>query len=189
MKCLHGPSSALLKQFYVYTPHYAVTSEGDLVSLECTGKIKIRQFMKQVNEDEIVRFWMYMMEWNMMKLALLSRKHKRIVGMVQLKDLDGLSMLQATCPKGMSRFGKINSIVHMVYPETLTKLIVLNIPPMFGMILRLFKPLLPARTFNRFSFTSRSSREQKQSLERYLDTTDRVVIESGFAFYEETHSR
>ena len=32
-------------------------------------------------------------------------------------------------------------------------------------------------------------REQKQSLERYLDTTDRVVIESGFAFYEETHSR
>jgi hypothetical protein len=34
-----------------------------------------------------MRFWCYLMEWNMMKLAQLSRTHRRIVSMVQVSCL------------------------------------------------------------------------------------------------------
>jgi hypothetical protein len=34
-----------------------------------------------------MRFWCYLMEWNMIKLAQLSRTHRRIVSMVQVSCL------------------------------------------------------------------------------------------------------
>jgi hypothetical protein len=37
-----------------------------------------------MSEGELLRFWCYLMEWTMMKLALLSRKHKRIAGLIQV---------------------------------------------------------------------------------------------------------
>jgi len=58
--------------------------EGALVSVECTGRVNIRQFMKEITEKDVIRFWCYLMEWNMQKLALLSRKHSRIVSMIQV---------------------------------------------------------------------------------------------------------
>ena len=55
------------------------------MSAECTGKIAIRSFMKEVSENELVRFWCYMMEWTMIKLAKLSRKFGRLASMVQVR--------------------------------------------------------------------------------------------------------
>ena len=46
--------------------------------------MNIRQFMKEITEKDVIRFWCYLMEWNMQKLALLSRKHTRIVSMIQV---------------------------------------------------------------------------------------------------------
>ena len=59
-------------------------SQGDLVSVECTGRIKVRQLTQEVDEHEMIRFWCYLMEWNSIKLARLSRKHNCIAGMVQV---------------------------------------------------------------------------------------------------------
>ena len=64
--------------------------DGDLVSAECTGKIKVRRFMKDIPERDLMRFWCYMMEWTMIKLAALSRKHRCIASMVQVTLLQSM---------------------------------------------------------------------------------------------------
>jgi hypothetical protein len=35
--------------------------------------------------------------------------------LAQLKDLEGLSLLHATCPTGMATFAKINHMLHSVW--------------------------------------------------------------------------
>ena len=98
MECL--PQRDAMKAHYFFLPIHSVTSSGDLVSVECTGRIPVRKLVKAVSEHDMMRFWCYLMEWNSMKLAQLSRKHGRIVGMIQIKDLGGLSMLEATSTAG-----------------------------------------------------------------------------------------
>jgi hypothetical protein len=73
MQCL--PARMVIHKYYIFAPNYAVTSEGDLISLECTGRMNIRHFMQDLNEGEMMRFYCYLMEWTMMKLATLSRRH------------------------------------------------------------------------------------------------------------------
>ena len=98
MECL--PQRDAMRAHYFFLPMHSVTSSGDLVSVECTGRIPVRKLVKAVSEHDMMRFWCYLMEWNSMKLAQLSRKHGRIVGMIQIKDLGVLSMLEATSTTG-----------------------------------------------------------------------------------------
>lgn len=84
------------REMYLFEPNHKELSNGDLASVEYTGRIHIRDFMHGISEHEIMTFWTYLMEWNMIKLAELSKKHNRIARMVQLKDLHGLSLWQAT---------------------------------------------------------------------------------------------
>jgi hypothetical protein len=41
----------------------------------------------------------------------------------------------------MDRFNEINRMVHLLYPETLEQLIIINVPGIFNVIWRLFVPL------------------------------------------------
>lgn len=41
----------------------------------------------------------------------------------------------------MERFQKINKMLHLVYPETLNKLVVANVPGVFGVMFNIFRPL------------------------------------------------
>ena len=79
------------------------------------------------------------------------------------------------------RFAKINRFLHDVYPETLQRLVVLNIPGMFGMIWGLFKPLLPAATRNKISLTKRRSRAQRLVLDLYLSPSDPLILHESAA--------
>lgn len=79
------------------------------------------------------------------------------------------------------RFAKINRFLHDVYPETLQRLVVLNIPGMFGMIWGLFKPLLPSATRNKISLTKRRSRAQRLVLDVYLSPSDPLILHESAA--------
>ena len=79
------------------------------------------------------------------------------------------------------RFAKINRFLHDVYPETLQRLVVLNIPGMFGMIGGLFKPLLPSATRNKISLTKRRSRAQRLVLDVYLSPSDPLILHESAA--------
>uniref|UniRef100_A0A7S0H766 CRAL-TRIO domain-containing protein n=1 Tax=Hanusia phi TaxID=3032 RepID=A0A7S0H766_9CRYP len=177
LKCL--PKKEVMRKYYYFEPNHAVNPEGDLVSVECTGKIQIRGFMKEISEQDIMRFWCYLMEWNMIKLAHLSRAHGRIARMVQIKDMEGLKLFQASCKVAMSRFRKINKMLHEVYPETLSQLIVINIPPMFSLIWRVFHPFLPLRTVRKMSIHSGKTWAQRDSLLKHLKESDSVVVNDG----------
>eukprot|EP00961_Rhodomonas_salina_P205465 2773404-Rhodomonas_salina.2 len=72
MPCI--PHKQKFRRFYFYEPFHALDPKGDLVSIECTGAIRVRRFMRAVSEKDVMIFWTYIMEWNMYKLALLSRK-------------------------------------------------------------------------------------------------------------------
>jgi len=177
LKCL--PKKEVMRRYYHFEPNHAVNPDGDLVSVECTGKIQIRSFMKEISEQDIMRFWCYLMEWNMIKLAQLSRAHGRVARMVQIKDMEGLKLFQASCKVAMSRFRKINKMLHEVYPETLSQLIVINIPPMFSLIWRVFHPFLPLRTVRKMSIHSGKSWSQRDILLKHLKEADSIVVNDG----------
>lgn len=94
MPCI--PRRDFFRKMYLMEPNYKVTKEGDLVSVEYTGAIDIRAFMTQATEHEIIRFWCFLMEWNMIKLSTLSKRYGKIVRMVQVKDLYGQNLWQCT---------------------------------------------------------------------------------------------
>lgn len=46
----------------------------------------------------------------------------------------------------MERFVKLNKMLHLVYPETLNRLVVANVPGVFGVIYNIFKPIRTPRS-------------------------------------------
>ena len=68
-----------------------------------------------------------------------------------------------------------------VFPQTMTRLVVINIPSVFGIIWRLFTPLLPAETLRKIAITARASRAQKDVLATYLHPSDKVLLAQGAA--------
>jgi hypothetical protein len=63
----------------------------------------------------------------------------------------------------------------------MTRLVVINIPSVFGIIWRLFTPLLPAATVRKIAITARGSRVQKDVLATYLPPSDKVLLAQGAA--------
>jgi hypothetical protein len=86
------------------------------------------------------------MEWNMIKLTQISRKCRKLSRMIQIKDLDGMSLYQASSKKGMDLFGAVNKMLHEVYPETLSRLVLIHAPSIFGILWRMFRGIIPKRT-------------------------------------------
>eukprot|EP00287_Rhodomonas_sp_CCMP768_P024354 CAMPEP_0202848210 /NCGR_PEP_ID=MMETSP1389-20130828/77492_1 /ASSEMBLY_ACC=CAM_ASM_000865 /TAXON_ID=302021 /ORGANISM="Rhodomonas sp., Strain CCMP768" /LENGTH=178 /DNA_ID=CAMNT_0049526043 /DNA_START=25 /DNA_END=561 /DNA_ORIENTATION=- len=119
------------------------------------------------------------MEWNMLKLAQLSRKQGRLVSMAQIKDLQGLNFVQASSKAGMSRFRKVNRFMHECYPECLSSLTLINAPSIFGAIWRAFRPLLPARTIGKIRVVAGDEHAQRKQLRRLLSASDPVCTNAG----------
>ena len=143
MPCI--PKRETFREFYHFEPAVCV-KDGELVSLEHTGQIRIRDFMSKITEAEILTFFCFLMEWSMIKLTQLSRKTKKLSRMIQIKNLEGISLFQASSKKGMDLFSKLNKMLHDVYPETLSRLVVVHAPPIFGIIWRMFRAIIPKRT-------------------------------------------
>jgi hypothetical protein len=143
MPCI--PKREIFREFYLFDPSVCV-KDGELISLEHTGQIHIREFMTKITEAEILTFFCYLMEWNMIKLNQLSRQSKKLSRMIQIKDLEGISLFQASSKKGMDLFSKLNRMLHDVYPETLSRLVIIHAPPIFGILWRMFRGIIPRRT-------------------------------------------
>mmetsp|Transcript_13041 Transcript_13041/g.26079 ORF Transcript_13041/g.26079 Transcript_13041/m.26079 type:complete len:489 (-) Transcript_13041:57-1523(-) len=177
MGCI--PNKKKFRRFYFYEPFHALDRKGDLLSIECTGRIQVRKFMRSTSEKEIMTFWTYIMEWNMLKLAQLSRKQGRLVSMAQIKDLEGLSFVQASSKAGMNRFRKVNCFMHDCYPECLSSLTLVNVPPIFGALWRAFRPLLPKRTISKIAVVAGGPATQRAALFRMLPSSDPIVQNGG----------
>lgn len=177
MPCI--PHKQKFRRFYFYEPFHALDPKGDLVSIECTGAIRVRRFMRAVSEKDVMIFWTYIMEWNMYKLALLSRKQGRLANMAQVKDLAGLNFVQASSKAGMNRFRKVNRFMHECYPECLSSLTLINVPNIFGALWRAFRPLLPPKTISKIAVIAGNEDVQRKALLKLLPATDPVVKNAG----------
>jgi hypothetical protein len=158
----------------MFHPNHAETAEGELVSTESTGYIKIRSLIKGLNRQDILRFWCCWMEWTQIKLTQLSKKHNRISRMVQIKDLAGLNLYQVSSKPAMGHFKQVNRMLHDMYPDTLNTLIMINTPKIFSAIWKMFKPLLPKKTQGKIKMVETGSAEQTKTLQLHLPPSDPV---------------
>mmetsp|Transcript_2892 Transcript_2892/g.6936 ORF Transcript_2892/g.6936 Transcript_2892/m.6936 type:complete len:140 (+) Transcript_2892:2-421(+) len=81
----------------------------------------------------------------------------------------------------MQRFGKINWMLHLVYPETLSRLIVTNVPGVFGGIWNVFKPLLPERTVKKIQIWA-SKRDVTEGLSKLVGETNILTMQASGLF-------
>ena len=169
MPCI--PKRELFRDFYWFDPCVCV-HDGELVSFEHTGKLRIREFMAKLSEADLLTFFCYLMEWNMIKLTQLSRKHKKLSRMIQIKDLDGISLYQASSKKCMDLFGAVNKMLHDVYPETLSRLVLIHTPSIFGILWRMFRGIIPKRTRSKMEVYS--ARHKSRAVLRTLTSAEEL---------------
>ena len=157
MACI--PKRDVFYKYYKFNPSVSV-SEGELVSIELTGRIRIREFVAKITETDFFLFFCYLMEWSLIKLSHLSRETKKLSRMIQIKNLEGISVFQASSKKGMDIFGKVNKMLHEVYPETLSRLVIIHAPPIFGILWRMFRGIIPMRTRGKMEIYSSSEKSR-----------------------------
>jgi hypothetical protein len=169
MKCI--PKRELFREFYWFDPCVCIHN-GELVSFEHTGKLRIRDLMAKISETDLLTFFCYLMEWNMIKLTQISRKYKKLSRMIQIKDLDGISLFQASSKKGMDLFGAVNKMLHEVYPETLSRLVLIHTPSIFGILWRMFRGIIPKRTRSKMEVYS--TRHKSRSVLHSLTSAEEL---------------
>lgn len=173
MSCV--PKRDVFRKWYMFHPNHAETSEGELVCTESTGFIKVRNFVKEVNREDILLFWCCIMEWTSVKLTQLSKKHNTIARMIQIKDLTGLNLLQVSCKAAMGHFKMVNKMLHNMYPDTLNRLLLINTPKIFTAVWRMFKPILPEKTQKKITMVQAHSKAQTKELECWLPSSDPLL--------------
>jgi hypothetical protein len=169
MNCI--PKRDLFRKFYWFDPCVCVHN-GELVSFEHTGKLRIRELMAQISETDLLTFFCYLMEWNLIKLSQISRKHKKLSRMIQIKDLDGISLYEASSKKAMDLFGAVNKMLHEVYPETLSRLVLIHTPSIFGILWRMFRGIIPKRTRSKMEVYS--ARHKSRSVLHSLTSSEEL---------------
>ena len=111
MACI--PKRDVFYKYYKFNPSVSV-SEGELVSIELTGRIRIREFVAEITETDFFLFFCYLMEWSLIK----------------------------------------------VYPETLSRLVIIHAPPIFGILWRMFRGIIPMRTRGKMEIYSSSEKSR-----------------------------
>jgi len=150
---------------------------GDVVVVERTGRFELPEIIAKYDQDDLVLWNTWHLEWTNRQLYLLSRKQHRLVRLHKIIDLEGLTI-------GMLSRANLNLLQNLIknaqafYPEVLVRASVIRAPRVFGMAWKLIKGQLSERTTRRVLVKSGAGSE-RALLER-IDP-DVLAVEYGGA--------
>lgn len=128
------------------------TPDGDLIWVQCDGLARLDRLMEVTDEDLFSTLFL-MCELRQDHLDRLSEKSGQLRQAIQVRDLAGLSVTGLLRNRAvMGRLQSVLKVVNVAYPETLRKLVLMNLPTGFGLLWAALKPLLNARIQQKFIF-------------------------------------
>lgn len=128
---------------------------GDVLYLELSGYADVRGLLKNVSDDEWQTFVLYMLEHRAMTLDTLSRQRETLVRTVIVRDLAGFSPARFS-PRLLGRLRPLVTIGTTGYPETVSRVLILNAPWMFDKIWRVVRALLQENQLPKIYMEGRS---------------------------------
>lgn len=120
-------------------------ADGSLLWLQCDGRANLEE-IRTVSEVELFDTMHLMCELREEHLDKLSVKHGRLMRTVQVRDLWGLSIPNLIKDRAlMAKLKKVMSVVPMAFPETLSTIVILNVPVGFNLLWSIISPMFHPR--------------------------------------------
>eukprot|EP00928_Gymnodinium_smaydae_P091978 TRINITY_DN75751_c0_g1_i1.p1 TRINITY_DN75751_c0_g1~~TRINITY_DN75751_c0_g1_i1.p1 ORF type:complete len:459 (-),score=37.12 TRINITY_DN75751_c0_g1_i1:266-1642(-) len=117
-----------------YMDEQLCTSEGHLLWLELSARLDIQAF-SQIQESEFKRLWFSLMELRSKTLDDSSVRHDRLIKVVQIRDMRGLTrsfcMAMLRNVRILSRLKLVIDTSMNAHPESINTLWFLNVPGFF----------------------------------------------------------
>jgi len=130
--------------------------EGHTVWIERSGCLDLNKF-KSISDKDFSRTWGGLMELRTRHLDDRSKAQQRLVKVVQIRDLRGFN---ASLYLSLVSSGVIKRLQNIIvgsmaaHPESIHKVVMLNMPRAFNSVWALMKPLLTDRMRKKFYFLS-----------------------------------
>eukprot|EP00435_Cladocopium_sp_Y103_P038916 s1050_g10.t1 len=145
--------------------------DGTMLWIQRDGLVQIDEIMAVTDEDLVHRMSL-ICELREMHLDRCSEESQRLVKFVQVRDLTGLNISAVVRNRAvMKRLADVFKIISTAYPETLSKMIIVNPPAGFNMLWMAVQPMLNQRIKQKFVFIPDGPFEFPQKLAAMTGTS------------------
>ena len=147
--------------------HGGFSREGHLVQMEVSGQIRVPMLVNEIGVERFMRTWFAMLERRHELLAEESLARGHVVKVVQIRDVSGLGAHMLNHDTRLV----LKSLVAAAqdnFPESMAKIVFVNTPTFFQIIMTLIRPLLHKRTLDKFLVLGS---EWRQELFQLIDTS------------------
>jgi len=127
------------------------TQKGDLVYVVRAGKIDDSALMSEVTVEEMTDFFLYCREVNAIVANSRSIQSDRLASVITANDFTGVKLIggDAMFRKALSA---ASQKTNKLYPGLSGPTLLLNLPRIFGALVKLFKPLFPKEVRKKIVF-------------------------------------
>jgi len=130
------------------------TEEGELIWMQCDGLARLSR-LGEISDDDLYSTFFLMAELRQDHLDRLSAERGSLARVVQIRDLSGFSVTGLLRDRTiMARLREVLRVANLAYPETVSRIILLNLPAGFNLLWAALQPLLNARVRKKFRFLS-----------------------------------
>lgn len=128
--------------------------EHHLLWVQRDGRLQIDRLMA-IPDEQLFGAFHKVVELRQFHLDQWSEQHNRLIKVVQVRDLSGLSITRILRDAlVMKRLTNMLNLLNTSYPESLYKLVLLNMPGAFNLLWSAVSPLLNARIRSKVNFIS-----------------------------------
>lgn len=128
------------------------TPDGHMIMVFCDGKVRINEVMA-TPEDELFQCMLGMCDLREDHMDQRSYERSKLMKVFQIRDLSGLSIAKiARDAIVMQRVSKVTKTISTAYPETVHRVLVINVPRSFSILWRVMGPLFNSRTREKMLF-------------------------------------
>lgn len=147
-----APHASIVNRYITPSQIITTTSRpGDLVYCIRAGKIDDTSLMSELTVDDMTDFFLYCKEVNAIVANKRSIETDRLISVITANDLTGVKLIggDASFRKALSEASKK---ANDLYPCLAGPTLLLNLPPLFGALVKLFTPLFPEEVRRRLKF-------------------------------------
>ena len=129
--------------------HGGFSREGHLVQMEVSGQIRVPMLVNEIGVERFMRTWFAMLERRHEVLAEESVARGHVAKVVQIRDVSGVGAHMLNHDTRLV----LKSLVAAAqdnFPESMAKIVFVNTPTFFQIIMTLIRPLLHKRTLDKF---------------------------------------
>lgn len=168
------PNYSAVSEFWHLQMFRSKDKEGNPIVYDPLGALKVDAMLKQTTKEDVVQFFMYLMEYRMLLLDRLSRQAGRLLFVYEIKDIAGLG---SHVRHAMDIVKAIGQMTAQNYVETVRRVSVINTPFVFKALYGLVKPLIPERTVHKIRILGSGTDELEQDIDTHSIDPDHRLFD------------